>query len=299
MVKKNELALMSNFSLPVPFEGMSEEDMAELMDEMGDLDEGTGITCLQVKIPSGGGSAFEVEDGDGDTDPQKTIDAVIVFTHRMNARWVGNYGDDDGNKAPVCGSMDGKTGVCVETGEIITCDNCPFNQYGSDSKGGKGKECKNMRRIYFMQQDDPNFYCLTVPPTSIKEVNKQLARIMGAKRIPYTGMIVTFKLEKAKNAAGIAYSKVVLEKKGLLPPATAKIAQGYRKEIKKQYQTMEITMEDYATAADDQQQTRKQTTAPATAVEADYVQVDDFEEAPAAAPTAPAVKKEEEELPFN
>jgi hypothetical protein len=252
MAKKNELAVVEAFSLPAPFDGMTQEDMAEFMDELGDLDEGTGINCLQVKIPSGGGIAFEIEDGDGEVDSVKAIDAVIVFTHRLNAWWMGEMGDDS-NKAPTCSSMDGKVGVNSDTGETISCDTCMMNTYGSDAKGGRGKACKNMRRIYFMQQNDPNFYCLSVPPTSIKDVNKQLARIMGAKRIPYTGMIVTFKLEKAKNANGIAYSKVLLEKKGILPTATAKMAKLYREEIKAQYKAMEITMDDYVTAPSEQQ----------------------------------------------
>ena len=251
--KNNELAIIDSFNLPAAFDGMSQEEMDEFMDELSDLDEGTGITCLQVKIPSGGGIAYEIEDGDGEVDSVKVIDGVIVFTHRMNARWRGDFGDDDGNKAPVCSSMDGKVGIHSETGECINCETCPMNQYGSDAKGGKGKACKNMRRIYFMRQDDPNFYCLSVPPTSIRDVNKQLARIMGAKRIPYTSMIVTFKLEKAKNANGIAYSKVVLEKKGILPTDTAKRAKDYREEIKAQYKAMEITLDDYVTAPPDQQ----------------------------------------------
>lgn len=253
MAKKNELAVLDSFNLPAPFEGMSQEDMDEFRDELADLDEGTSISCLQVKIPSGGGIAFEIEDGDGEVDSVKAIDAVIVFTHRMNAWWRGSYGDDDGNKAPVCSSMDAKVGLHSETGEFINCETCPLNQYGSDASGGKGKACKNMRRIYFMRQDDPNFYCLTVPPTSIRDVNRQLARIMGAKKIPYTGLIVTFKLEKAKNANGIAYSKVLVEKKGILPAAAAQTARAYRKEILTQYKAIGITMDEYVTAPSEQQ----------------------------------------------
>ena len=50
---------------------------------------------------------------------------------------------------------------------------------GTDDKGNpsKGKACKNMRRIYLLMDNDPNFYLLSVPPTSIKDVNKQLAKM--------------------------------------------------------------------------------------------------------------------------
>lgn len=288
MAKKNELAVLDSFNLPTPFEGMSQEDMDEFRDELADLDEGTSISCLQVKIPSGGGIAYEIEDGDGEVDSVKAIDAVIVFTHRMNAWWRGSYGDDDGSKAPACSSMDAKVGLHSETGECINCETCPLNQYGSDANGGKGKACKNMRRIYFMRQDDPNFYCLTVPPTSIRDVNRQLARIMGAKKIPYTGLIVTFKLEKAKNANGIAYSKVLVEKKGILPTAAAQTARAYRKEILTQYKAIGITMDEYVTAPPDQAQGSNQPNEAAQPPiqqaeprnSAEFVEVDDGEPLP-------------------
>ena len=147
--------------------------------------------------------------------------------------------------------MDGKTAVWTETGEVRTCETYPYNQYGTgtDDKGNpsKGKACKNMRRIYLLMDGDPNFYLLSVPPTSIKDVNKQLAKIL-ASGTPYTGMIVSLTLEKAQNSNGVAYSKMVIKKKGLLPPAAAARVIQLRNEIKAQYQSMALTLDDYTAA---------------------------------------------------
>ena len=104
-----------------------------------------------------------------------------------------------------------------------------------------------MRRIYQLMDGDPNFYLLSVPPTSIKDVNKQLAKIL-ASGTPYTGMIVSLTLEKAQNSNGVAYSKVVIKKKGLLPPAAAARVMQLRNEIKTQYQSMALTLDDYTAA---------------------------------------------------
>ena len=230
--KKNstELAIMDSFKIANRYEGIDPELMAELQDELGDLDPESGITCRQIKVPSGGGLAFEVQGEDeGDAEPMKEIDGVILFTHRLSAYWPGSFGSASNpeDKIPTCSSMDGKTGIVQagdRSGEIITCETCPYNQYGTgvDEKGNpsRGKACKNMRRIYLMMDGDPNFYLLSVPPTSIKDVNKQLAKIL-ASGTPYTGMIVSLTLEKAKNSNGVEYSKVVIKKKGLLPPAAA------------------------------------------------------------------------------
>lgn len=254
--KKNELAPIDNFQIANRYEGMDPELLAELQDQMEDLDDESGIQCRLIKIPAGGGLAYEVQgEDDDDVEYMKEISGVIVFTHRMNGYWPNSYGTGEGeDKIPLCSSMDGKTGLCRDSGEVRSCESCPMNQFGSgtDAKGeaSRGKACKNMRRLYMMLDNDPNFYLLTVPPTSIKEVNRQLAKIMGSKGIPYTGLIVSLKLEKAVNAGGIAYSKVVIEKKGLLPAAVANTAREMRREIKAQYQNMAITLDDYAAAPD-------------------------------------------------
>lgn len=248
---KAELTTVENFKIVTGMEAMDEELRAELEDELDDLDDDGGIDAKHIKIPSGGGKAFEVETDDPD-DPEvmKEVTGVIIFTHRMNAYWAQKFGEagEDGNinKSPDCSSMDGKQGVNRETGEIRTCDTCPYNQFGSD---GKGKACKNMRRLYIMMNNRPDIYLLTVPPTSIKDVNKALKKIMGQQHIPYSRMIVTFKLNVVENADKIKYSKVTLEKTGLLPEALYKTTAELRKAMKQSYESVAITTDDYKEAA--------------------------------------------------
>lgn len=253
--KKNELALMDSFQIANRYDGMDPDLLAELQDELADLDEESGITCRMIKLPSGGALAYEVQgEDDNDVEYMKEIKGVIIFTHRINAYWPCEYGgSDDSNKIPTCSSMDGKTGIVTNTGEVCECERCPYNSYGSDTKGGKGKACKNMRRVYLVMDGDPNLYLLSVPPTSIRDVNKQLAKII-AGGTPYTGMVVSFKLEKATNANGVAYSKVTVSKAGLLPSAIATQAKQMRSKVKEQYTSMAITLGDYAAASAQDQQ---------------------------------------------
>ena len=240
--KTTDLASVENFAIANIYDGMDEELLEELKDELQDLDADTGITCRMIKVPAGGQLAFEVEGEDDDLNYEKEIVGVIVFTHRINGYWPGTI--DDGDKVPACASNDGKTGVDRFTGEVRHCDTCPYNQYGSADKGN-GKACKNMRRIYLLMNGDPNLYMLSVPPTSIRDVNRKLARIMGSKGIPYTGMIVSLKLEKVKNADGIEYSKILLAKSGLLNADASAAAKKLRQEVKQQYANYAITLDDY------------------------------------------------------
>ena len=249
--KKNEIATLDSFSLTNIYDGMDADELAELQDELDDLGSGNEILCRMIKVPSGGQLAFEVEtDNPESPDYQKEVQGVILFTHKANARWLGRPGDGAENSAPVCSSLDGKTGMNMDTGEVINCDGCPYNEFGSSGDGTRGKECKNMRRVYLMMDGDPNVYRLTVPPTSIKDIEKQLRRII-AGGASYTSVVVRFTLSKATNNAGIAYSKAGLEKVGPLPPAVAATAKELRKQIKAQFQSMDITAADYNTTASD------------------------------------------------
>lgn len=285
------LAPTGTFQIANRYANMDPELLAELQDQMEDLDPEAGITCRKIKLPSGGALAYTVQSDDDDgEDYMKEINGVIIFTHRVSGYWPGNYGDDDQNKIPLCSSMDGKNGVRTDTGELISCETCPYNQFGSavDKTGqqSRGKACKNMRRIYLMLDGDPNFYLLTVPPTSIKEVNKQLQKIL-AQGTPYTGMIVKLTLEKAKNAAGVEYSKVVLRKAGPLPQEIAAQAVAMRRQIKDQYMNMAITADDYAAAPD---------TSRGVDVSAD--DFDDGGPAPSSAAFEEAPPHTDEDLPF-
>lgn len=250
--KKTALAVMEGFAIADRYEGLDPELLAELQDELADLDPEDGILYRQIKVPGGGGPAFEVQgETEDDVEPMKAIEGVIVFTHRVNAYWPGTYGEGDGSKAPACSSMDGKTGLNADTGEVCNCDICPYNQYGTgiDDKGRqvKGKACKNMRRVYLLMSGDPNLYLLTVPPTSIRPVNRQLAKILSGGT-PYVGMVMRFTLERVKNSGGIVYSKVQVQTAGRLPAAAIAQIRQMRAEIKKQHQSMAITLDDYEPA---------------------------------------------------
>lgn len=244
------LAVMNDFQIISRYDGMSQEDMEELKDQLEDLDPESGIICRKIKIPSGGGTSYEVQgEDDNDTEPMKTVTGVVVFTHRLSGYWPNAFGTsvNPQDKIPACSSMDGKTGIIQETGEVVTCETCPWNQYGTarDQAGNqsRGKACKNMRRLYILMDADPNLYLLTVPPTSIKDVNNQLAKIA-----PYADKVITLSLEKVTNAGGTPYGKVVIKRTGVLPPAAAAIVKELRHQIKAQYKDMALTMDDYTAA---------------------------------------------------
>ena len=135
----NEAMMTRNtFILPAQIEGdFSAEELSEDMD-------GVTLRFPRAKIPGGGTIQFELT-GENPDEPEytKSIEGVLMFTHLANAYWPeGSEYDDDA--PPLCQSVDGKTGFGTPGG---MCQDCLLNKVGSDSKGGNGKACKNMRRI--------------------------------------------------------------------------------------------------------------------------------------------------------
>lgn len=202
-------------------------DFAQIIkEEMSDLG---GITFEEVKVPSGGGLAFEVE-GDDDTEMVKALSGVILHHHATNAYWSSEYSGD--NAEPDCLSTDGEVGVDRLTGEIKDCRNCRYNQYGSS---GAGKACKNMQRIYFLREGEYFPLRLTLPPTSIRALKQYL----GSKKVVLSGkrcyqVLTEIKLQKAQSTGGITYSQCVFGKIRNLEAEECAVMQAMAESIKEQ-----------------------------------------------------------------
>jgi len=204
---KNELTVAANYQIQVLQQGM--------LDLINEEMEGLGpIPFDVVKVPSGGGLAFEVPGDDPDSpDLEKVLRGVIVHHHPVNAYWKDAY--TGGSAQPDCSSLNGRTGVDTETGETNRCGTCPFNQYGSEAEGGRGKACKNGHRLYFLREGSMLPMIIMLPPTSIKPMKEYTARnVIKGRRLDT--VITEISLVKDKNAGGIDYSKCSLKCAGLL-----------------------------------------------------------------------------------
>lgn len=221
--KKNEtaLAVIENFELPV-LSGDMGQAMAEEMD-------GLQLSFPRVKIPSGGGLAFEIPGDDPENpDTEKEIVGVIVDHHPVNAYWQDKY--SGANNPPDCASMDGKIGV-DQDGNRKPCNSCPMNEWGT-AEDGRGKACKNMHRVYILREGEMLPLLLTLPPTSLKNLSDYIALRVVSKGMRSYGVVTKVSLKKAQNAGGINYSQAVFSLAGKLSPdqtkAMAEYCQGIR-----------------------------------------------------------------------
>lgn len=170
--------------------GFTKEELAEDMD-------GLQLGFKRVKIPSGGQLQFEVPTEDPDNpDYTKFLDGVIVYSHNSNAYWPTGEDYDD-NTPPSCQSTDGKVGYGAPGG---LCVDCPYNRYGSDTKGtGKGKACKNQRVVYLLQSGEMMPIQLSLAPTSIRPYTDFVNAAFLSRRRGVCSGLVRIGLKKKSN----------------------------------------------------------------------------------------------------
>lgn len=235
----NELAATNNKFDLVTLEGAIAEAIAEEMDGLG------SVPFDRVKIPSGGGLAFELPSEDGeDAEVAKELVGVILHHHPVNAFWREKFAG--GNEQPDCSSMDGKVGIDRETGECKNCSACQYNQFGSD---GNGKACKNVHRIYMLREGNPVPLILSLPPTSLKHMRDYISKRILLKGMRCYHAVTKITLKKEKSAGGIDYSRAAFTFVDKLTPDQIAAAEAMANSIKQTDRNIGVDDSDYATAA--------------------------------------------------
>lgn len=187
-----------------------------------------GRPTLRAKVGSGGMKAFNVVMGNQDMIVE-SFQGVIIAHHQANARFAEKEeGTENMNTPPLCSSIDGKTGLLVETGELIQCENCPYNQFGSC---GNGKACKNMHRLYILVQGCPIPVTLTLPPTSLELWRSYALMDVAAAGLDVNEVVTEFSLTDMVNDAGQKYCIVNFKLVGKVEKTVSDFCQEISKTI--------------------------------------------------------------------
>lgn len=96
------------------------------------------------------------------------------------------------DQIPICYSADGVTpDAGCEQPQSSHCATCPHNQFGTarnqDGTIGKGKACRDFKRVYVLPYDSPTGepYELRVPPTSFKNMQSYGGQLAKAGAEPF------------------------------------------------------------------------------------------------------------------
>ena len=182
-----------------------------LEEALADEYAGLEFSIDRVKLPAGGGTAFEVPAEDGeDTEMVKDITGVILYNHPAYAYYASAFAG--GHAAPDCSSIDGATGIGTPGGD---CRRCPFNKFGSGD--GQSKLCKNKRMLYILREGELFPVALSLPTGSLKTFTNYVKRQLTKGR-KISQIVTRISLKKATSSAGIAYSQAVFNFERVLSP---------------------------------------------------------------------------------
>lgn len=243
-------------AFPVLFSTDGEGSLAEIIaDNFGD--EGLSVTDLpRVKIPSGGGLAWDIPD----EDPVRSLDGVIVHKHPSRSMWFRSRdeaGEGEADSPPDCSSFDGKVGLGAfgpgsEANPSGACADCPMNVYGTAEKGD-GKKCKERMEVYLLTEGAILPLHVGLPVTSATRPWKTYMTRLASKGKSFSAVVTGFRLTKAKGPSG-DYSVIDPVKLRDLSPEEAKAARQYGATIRgsleaAQRARMEAMQADAAAAA--------------------------------------------------
>ena len=198
-------------NLPPALAAEMQEDYENSLSEMMD---GIDARPPQIKIAAGGSNNWEIGP---DKEAVKEFRGIILANTKANAYWhqqdqIANpilidLNDDHNYDIPFCTSTDGIFGSreraeAAADGKAVpcfgTCADCHLNQYETavNDSGirGKGKACKNGRRIVVWVEGYDVPYLITLPPTSITAFDAYVTALRGKGKALWA-VFTIFKLE--------------------------------------------------------------------------------------------------------
>jgi len=219
---KNELQVVKDKAV-VEYGGQSANLAQMLAEEM----DGLSLSFDRIKIPAGGGLAYEVPSDNPDSpDMVKEFSAVILYHHPVHSYYKEKY--TGGNTPPDCASRNGRDGIDSD-GVVHTCAECDFAKFGSGENGAKA--CKQKRRIYILRKGEALPIILSLPTGSLADFSKYITRLLS-KGSKSSAVVTKFSLKKAQNAGGISYSQAVLSVERDLNPDEQKIVDRLAEQVK-------------------------------------------------------------------
>lgn len=189
----------------------------------------TEFDLPRVKVPSGGGSVWEIPTLTG-IEPEKVLSGIVVHFKLTRAYWSP---EADTGTPPTCRSNDGIVGIGEPGGH---CKTCPLAEFGTavDDSGqpAPGQAC-NAKEIWFMLRPG-GFLPIVValPATSLKAAKAYRVGTLGSAGMRLPSVVTDIGLVADKNAKGDNYSKAVPTVGGVLTPEEAQRAQEYARALR-------------------------------------------------------------------
>jgi len=128
--------------------------------------------------------------------PGNKLNAIIIASV-MEHRWYKDEFNPNKPSSPACFAFhDGTDGVPwmphpdSAIPQADSCAMCPKNEWGSDRKGGRGKDCKEVRKLaLLMGTEGKEMALLSIPVMSVKNWSNYVNQVAASAKRPPWGVI--------------------------------------------------------------------------------------------------------------
>ena len=130
------------------------------------------------------GKVFSMPDGSSNNGP---MTVVVLDWCTANTYFEGLYNPQN-IQPPACFALSNEPAKAAPSNnspkkQAESCSECPKNAWGSDPQGGKGKACKNTRRLLLAaanSTDKSPLWIISVSPTGLKHFDKYVNTLADA-----------------------------------------------------------------------------------------------------------------------
>jgi len=221
--------------------GISLEEYAQLQEEAAQLEAEAEVVPIRYRIVGTAG-AFQNE---ATGEIVQKLQVKIPFFHTTRVLFAPQ--SEGESSPPLCSSHDGRVGKYLDENGITCfrkCESCPYNVFGTDPNGGKGKACKTLRRIYILEGESLVPAVLNLPPSSHKAWDRFVSAIRFKGQL-VSSYLIELSLEIKRNGpmtwSQLTAPKIIRELSPLEKVQVLKIG----KELEAKHRSISVEISDY------------------------------------------------------
>jgi hypothetical protein len=137
------------------------------------------------------------------------LPVVIVGVSTLSAKsyYAGGYNPNE-VRPPDCFSIDGVEPDARATNkQAKVCITCPHNQWGSatNSPSGRGKACRDFKRVAVVRDLNDEPLMLQLPPTSVPNLQDYVARL-ARMQAAYNQVVTVMTFDNSKTAPTVTFT---------------------------------------------------------------------------------------------
>jgi len=182
------------------------KESTAVVDYMAELNALT-VATTEAEKPSGNWASFKngILQINGVALKGNKAPVVVIHSVFENQLYAGAY-DPNNIQPPICFAFaekdeDLKPHPDSASPQAASCAECPKNAWGSDPGGGKGKACKNVRRLAFISANDldtidkAEVALAKLPVTSVKNWSSYANQIANVLKLPPLAVVTEISVE--------------------------------------------------------------------------------------------------------